>query len=369
MKGMLVSLAAAVSMLVIAGCTQAAPPAPTPAAKADQPAKPAAVQPTAAPAKEAAQPTKAAAQPTAAPAKKVEFPEKGKAITTIVTYPAGGGADIATRVLAAEMETVLGAKLAIINEPGGATQVGTRMIAKAKPDGYTIGLANLPSIVTILMDKERQADFALKDLQALGLFTYDPAIIAVKGDSPFKGMKDLVDAAKANPGKVRVTDSGILSDGHIADLLLQEATGARFAIVHTEGGTQAYTEVLGGNADACNISLGANSVELVKSGQLRMLGIYDKQGDPRFPGVATAESQGYKVYSSTSRALSAPTGVPKEIVQLVAGSMKKIMDTADFKEKAAKMGLNLVYMNTAELETYWDGMEASVKPLISLAKK
>jgi tripartite-type tricarboxylate transporter receptor subunit TctC len=307
--------------------------------------------------------------PQATPTKAIKFPEAGKTITMIVPYTAGGGGDIGARLLAPIMAKELGGNIEVVNRVGAGSQVGVTELAQAKPDGYTIGFTHLPAVITIYLDPERQSVFTKKSLQTIGMYVIDPDALAVKADSPYKTMKDLVDAAKAAPGKISIGDSGILSDGHIAIMQLQQLSGARFAIVHGAGGAQGTADLLGGQVTAQNMNLGGSNLELVRSGQVRFLGIFDKQTSANYPGVPTAESQGFPIFSATSRAISAPAGTPSEIVALLTGAMKRAMEGAELKQKAKDLGLVLAYMSPTELDKYWTDMETSVKPLMDLAKK
>ncbi len=306
--------------------------------------------------------------PGAALGSRTDFPVKGKAITLIVPYDAGGAGDVGARLLAPYLEKELGTNVEVVNKPGAGSQVGVTELARSKPDGYTVGFVHLPAAIAIYLDPERQAAFARASLQPLAMYVVDPNAMAVKGDSPFRELKDLVEAARANPGKVTLSDSGILSDGHITSLRLQQVTGAKFAIVHGAGGAKGIADLLGGHTVGQNLNLSGNNVELARAGQIRLLGIFDKSTSANYPGVTTAESQGYPISVATSRAIAAPAGTPKEVVTALSGAIKRAMENPEFVEKATASGLGLRYMDPAQLETYWSGLEEQVKPLIALAK-
>ncbi len=331
------------------------------------------VPPTAAPAVATAPVAVATAVPTAAPSatptKGIDYPVKGRTITMIVPYAAGGGGDIGARLLAPVLEKELGTNIEVVNKPGAGSQIGITELVRAKPDGYTIGFTHLPAVITIYLDPERQAVFTKKDLQPLAMYVIDPNALGVKGDSQYKSIKDIVEAAKAAPGKVIVSDSGILSDGHISILRLQQLTGVRFAIVHSEGGAKGVADLLGGHTHALNMNLGGANVDLAKSGQIRVLAIFDKQENPNYPGVTTATAQGYPINVGTSRAISAPAGTPKEIVDKLTGAIKRAMESAELKQKAKELGLALVYMSPSELDAYWAQMEDQIKPIMQMAKE
>lgn len=357
MKRVLVSLVAAIAALSLAatGCSQAAP-SPTTA-------------PTAAPAK-AAEPTKASApQPTSTPvAKKVDFPEKGKPIMLIVPFPAGGSTDVSARVLTSFWENELGTTVQVVNKGGAGSQVGITELAQSKPDGYTVGFTLLPATITIYLDPERKAVFGRKDLQFVGMHVSDPQLVAVPVDSPFKTMKDLIDAAKARPGEIKAAAVGILGPEHLSILKLERATGAKFNTVQFDGSAPALTALLGGHIDLQLGTLGVFA-SAHKSGKVRFLSVLDKEKNRLVPDVPTVESQGYEVYSSVDRVVSAPAGTPKGAVDVLTSAMKRAMDKEEHRKKIEDMGMTLRYMGPEEIAAYWDAMEAELKPLVEVARK
>lgn len=326
---------------------------------------PAAPSPTAAP-KPA--PTKApeAPKPTAAPAK-AAFPEKGKAINLLVAFPAGGSTDVGARLLAPLMEKSLGTPVQVVNRGGAGGQVGWTELAGYKPDGYGIGYVNLPSIITQYLDPERKAVFKRESFQPLAMHVVDPAVIAVAADSPYKTAKDLLDAAKANPEKIKAGADGILTDDHLNILQLERMSGAKFATVQFEGGAPKMTALLGGHIDAAFGNVG-DTVSQFKSGKIRVLAVLDKEENKFYPGIKTLEAQGYKVYGASSRGVAAPAGTPKEAVDALSQSIKKAMEDEDHKKKMDESGLTLRYFGPAEFEAYWSDMEKDIEPLMAAVK-
>ncbi len=359
--GTLVLVIALLTTLLVA-CAPAATPAPTAApaqSKAAEPTKPAAA---------AAAPTKAA-EPTALPAKKVDFPAKGKSIDFIVPWPPGGNVDLGARLLGTILEKDLGVTVNMINKAGSTSQLGLTDIAQAKPDGYTIGVLTLPTGIITYLDAARKAVYTRKNFQPLALQTADPGVIVVKADGPYKGVKDLVDAAKANPKKVKVSTNGRMSVTHFALLQLEKAAGVEFAVTHFDGSQPGLTAVLGGHVDAHFDNAGPSVVNMVKSNQCAVIGVQDTQENIYLPGSKTLEAQGYKVYSTSSRGVVAPAGVPKEIVDILASSIKKAVASQEHKDKLASLTLSERYMDPAQFETYWTDMETEVKSLMELAEK
>jgi tripartite-type tricarboxylate transporter receptor subunit TctC len=359
------TLAIVTASLMVGGCSQAAAPTATPAKAAE--ATKAAASATAPAASPTQQPS-AAAQPATAPAKKVDFPASGKTITMIVPSAAGGGTDVTARLLAPKLEKDLGVPVQIVDKPGAAQQVGMTDVALAKPDGYTFGWAVLPTVSGIYLDPERKAAFGRKGLQAVAQVSNTPFSLSVNADSPYKTMKDLLDFAKANPEKIKGGTSGPLSTPHIANMLVQKAAGAKFAVVHFDGGGPELTALLGGHIDVSFNSVGEVSPQ-AKNGGVRVLGILDKSENKTLPGVKTAEAQGYPVNVSVSVGVCAPANTPKEIVDLMSKSIQKALQSDDVVSNMDTRGENAQFMAPDQYNSYWDSVDEQVKPLIDLAKQ
>ncbi len=298
----------------------------------------------------------------------VDFPAKGKPITIIVPFAAGGGTDVAARLLASLMEKDLGVPVQIVNRPGAGSQVGVTALATSKPDGYTIGITPFPHVMTTYLDPERKAVFSRSSFEPVGAFFVNPVISSVAAGSPHKTLKDVIDAAKANPGKIKAGATGILGPSHLGLLQLQQVAGVQLAAVQFDGGAPQMTALLGGHIDlATNIT--PEVMGPSKAGQIRLLGIMDKTESPFLPGVKTLESQGYPVVSTSPVGISAPAGTPKEIVTLLAASMKKAVSSTDWKSKMQDLGFTTMVPNPNDYAAFWQETEARVKPLMELAKR
>jgi tripartite-type tricarboxylate transporter receptor subunit TctC len=299
-----------------------------------------------------------------------DFPAKGKSITMILGTSAGGSTDVGARILAAAMEKDLaatGTRIQVENKPGAGWQIGLTALARSRPDGYTIGFTILPQTITNYLDPERKAVFDRQSFQPLGMQVVDPGVIAVKASSPHKTLKDVIDAAKANPGKLKASATGILSDDHLAVLQLEKLTGAKFAIVQFDGSAKAMTALLGGHTDVYFGNIG-DTFPQAKAGEVRVLCVMDDEESKFLPGK-TSFSQGIKLESSSSRGLSAPVGTPKELVDFLAGAIKKAIADPEHMKKMEEQGLTVRYMDPARMEKYWSEMEEQIKPLMSIAKE
>lgn len=297
---------------------------------------------------------------------KMDFPQKGKAISVIVPFPAGGGNDLAARALAPAFEKEIGTTVQVVNRAGASGQVGTTAAAQAKPDGYTLGYPTLSAVVITYLDAERQAAFEQKSFEPVAADVLVPIMMAVKANSPYKTVKDLADAAKAKPKTIKA-GTGRLTQEHLALLQLEKMTGAKFVFVGFEGGAPALTALLGGHIDAMPGNV-VNFLPHVKSGALRVLGTMDNERSQFMPDVPTFEEQGYKLFSTSTRSYLAPAGIPKEIVNILSTSIRKAMENEDYKKKMDQMAFTRRYLGPQDVAKLFGEMEIQYKPLIQLAK-
>jgi tripartite-type tricarboxylate transporter receptor subunit TctC len=306
------------------------------------------------------------ALPALAPA--AGFPEKGRPITLIVAYPPGGGTDVTGRLLAPMMEKELGTSVQVLNKPGAGGQVGYTELSRSRPDGYTIGYLILPTVITTYLDPSRQSVFSRKSFELLALQDNDPGIIAVKDNSPYKTLKDLIDAAKANPGKIRTTTSGILSDDHIAAMTTEQVAGVKFAIVHFDGSAPGRNAVLGGHVEVFYGNVSEMQAQ-VASGEIRLLAVMDPKRTKFFPEVKTAEEQGYKIYSGVHRGIGMPAGAPKEVRDALAETLKKIITGDEFRARMEKLCYAPLYMDPQTYANFWTDYEVQAKKWVEWAAK
>src|SRR3954451_25423337 len=180
----------------------------------------------------------------AAPAM-AQAPWPDRPVTMIIAYAAGGGTDTAARTLARFMEKDLGQPVVVVNRPGAGGEIGWSELARAKPDGYTIGFTNTPGIVTVPI--ERQARFRLEDFAPIANIVDDPGGIWVLADSPYRNLAELVEAAKRAPGTLGYGTTGIGSDDHLAMLALERQAGVQFLHIPLAGSSQVRTALLSRN--------------------------------------------------------------------------------------------------------------------------
>lgn len=309
----------------------------------------------------------AAAAPFAGPALAQDFPRK--AIQLIVAFPPGGSTDIGARIMAAIAEKEIGQPVVVVNKAGAGGQVGWSEVSRARPDGYTLAFINLPGMNTIILDPERKAIFGIDSFVPVINQVLDPGIIWVKGDSPYKTLADLVEAASKNPGKVSACTTGILSDDHLAILMLNEAAKTDFRIVHFDGGAQQLTAILGGHVEVAFDNIGG-VLKRAQSGEVRVLAVMDPERSKFLPDVPTTKELGYpSVVSSSTRGVAAPKGTPPAIVKAVENAFRKAIENPEHVKKMEDAGLGIRLLAGADYAKYYADLHAKAAKYTEWALK
>ncbi len=285
----------------------------------------------------------------------------------ICPFAAGGGGDNAARVLAASLEKELGVPIQVLNKAGAGGQVGHAELANAKPDGYTLLYSSMPQNIGVYLDPERKAGYDRQSFTAIAMHAYDPDAITVKGDSKYKTVKDLVDAAKASPEKIKFAVMGRGDPSHLALIQLEQAAGVKFASVIIDGGAPCITALMGGHVDAICTAI-SPQLPQIKAEELRPLALLQEDKNPFAPDVPTMKSQGYNINWAIYRSVMAPAGVPKDVVDVLNGAIKRAMETEDHKKRLQDMSQLPFFMDSERFSAYWDQMEATMKPMMDLIK-
>ena len=290
-----------------------------------------------------------------------QYPERG--ITLIVPYGAGGGTDITARLLARDVEGVLGKPVTVENRAGGGGWVGWGALAAAKPDGYTLGYLNVPSMYAGYLDRQYNRKETLDSFTPLMNHVIDYNVWAVRAESPFKTVKDVIEAAKKTPNAITVTGFGAGGDDHIAALGVEAETGTKFVIVHHRSTAEGKTQVLGGHVQilAANIS---EIAEEVKSGQVRLLGVMSPQRSKFLPNGSTFKEQGFNQVWSVSRGIAAPAALPDNVKATLTAALEKTLTSREHQQKAEQLSLEPLVIKGDAYKTFLKDNEQSTKKLM-----
>lgn len=293
-----------------------------------------------------------------------DYPDTGKSITLLIPYGAGGGSDLAGRLAASGLEKELGVTIVVENNPAGSGQQAITQLAGADPDGYTLAFQPLPALNTMYLDAERGASFTRDDFVPIANHDTDPVAFGVAANSPFKSMKDVIDAATTNPGSVTSGSNGVLAAAHLGLLQLQESTGAKFTWTSFDDGGQLRTSVLGGSVDL-EVQPVSELTAAAADGSMRILGIMTDERLKGLPDVPTLAEIGYPdALMATNRILLAPAGTPQEIVDKLSSSLKTAMEDPAYQAQAQERLLELNYMDAAAVEAMWENFDNSIGTLI-----
>ena len=249
-----------------------------------------------------------------------------KTIKIIVPSKAGGSTDTSARLFIKTAKKYMkGAGFVIKNVPGSGGQKGFEEIARAKADGYTIGMMFTTQIVAHIVSK--RARYTLDSFHVIGNMMQDPLIIAVPTDSPIKDLKGFVEAAKEKSLTVAV--NGIGSDDFVAAKKFENHTGTSFNLMPTKGSTEQKALILGGHVDASFMNLTQMQAQQ-KAGTARILAVMDSSRSDILPDVPTAEEQGLPVSMTATRGFVAPAGISKEIADKLDKLLQDVMSDDEF---------------------------------------
>lgn len=292
----------------------------------------------------------------------------GRPITLIVPFAAGGTTDISARLLGAALERDLGAPVQVVNRPGATTQIGATELARAGPDGHTLGLMSLPSLSMTYLDAQRRAPYSRESFTPIAHFTADANLLVVPAESGFRGVAELVAAARAAPRRVRIGTVGLMSNAHLPGVALARAAGVDFAFVHFNGGAPAIAALLGGNVEAV-INGSQTTLPQQRAGKLRAIGTFAAERSAFFPETPTLREQGFDVSHPSAFALLGPAGLPAEAVATFAAATRRAAESEEVRRRMTEVALTVRYMDPAELAAFWADAEIRQRPLIELARQ
>jgi tripartite-type tricarboxylate transporter receptor subunit TctC len=278
-----------------------------------------------------------------------------RAVTMIVPFPPGGVADIVGRPLAAMMEKSLKQPVVIVNRTGAGGALGMREVARAAPDGYTILMAL--SSISIFPVSERvngkQPSYELKDFAPIALVTADPTVLVVRADSPYKSVKDFVEAAKAKPGKINYSSSGVYGTLHVAMEMFANAAGVELFHVPYGGGGPAITALLGGQVEA-SAQGPAAAIGQIRGGKMRALAGWGTERLKLLPDLPTFKELGYDVEFYIWSGVFAPAATPSPVATRLREVVKTAATSQEFRNAMEKVSTPVSYLDAPEFAKYWE---------------
>ncbi|MDI6762700.1 MAG: tripartite tricarboxylate transporter substrate binding protein [Thermodesulfobacteriota bacterium] len=275
-------------------------------------------------------------------------PYPTKPINLIVTFPPGGTLDTSTRILAIKAEKILGQPVIVSNVGGGAGSVALGQVAKKRPDGYDI--TSCASTGLIRIPQLRAVPYSHEDFVPIMHFTSVQSGLVVKSDSPYKTLKDLVEYARKNPGKVNYATSGAGSPMHMAMEYIADKEGIQWTHVPYAGGAPGLTAVLGGHVTAMSDS--TEWLPHVKEGSLRLLVTHGERRMKSFPNVPTLRDLGFDFINETVFMIATPKGTPPAIVKKLEEAFHKAMEDPEFVRTIQNLEFDVAYRNSEDTKKY-----------------
>src|SRR4051812_10871018 len=290
-----------------------------------------------------------------------------KPVEVVVHTGPGGGNDVLGRAIAQmmEKEKLLPTRLLIINKPGGNGAVAAAFLKEKEGDVNTIGLITSVWIATPLVSKE--ARVTLKDLQPIARLMLEPAVIAVRADSPYKTLAEFINAAKAKPGQLKQSGGSLTSRDNLVHQALQAHTGAKWAFVSFPGGGERVAALLGGHVDMMVIEP-QEAGEQIRAGKMRAIAQIADHRLAGMPDVPTMKEAGFDLTLAPQiRGVVAPPGVPREVVAYWEDRFAKLVQTASWKKYLADNQVEEGYQNAAEFAKSIDAIEKQLRPQLEQA--
>jgi tripartite-type tricarboxylate transporter receptor subunit TctC len=261
-----------------------------------------------------------------------------KPIRLVVPFPPAGGTDVLSRSLAQAITASSKWIIVVDNKPGAGGNIGLDAAAKSPPDGYTIAMGQTANLAVNPALYASMPFDPLKDFAPIALISSQPLILVVNATSPYKTLKDLVDAAKQSPGKINMASSSNGTIGHIGGELFQRRAGIKMTHVPYKGAGAAVTDLMGGNVD-CFFGNSQAVGGQVTGGRLRALAVTSPQRLASFPNVPTVAELGYPGFeAATWSGLVAPAGTPPAIVARLNAEANKALASGEMKAKLAEEG-------------------------------
>jgi tripartite-type tricarboxylate transporter receptor subunit TctC len=261
-----------------------------------------------------------------------------RTVRIVVPYAPGGNTDFTARSVAQKLTDIFGQQVVVDNRPGGATNIGTELVAKAAPDGYTLLMGGASNAINMSLFAKPPYD-TLRDFQMISLCVQGANVLAVHPALPARNLKELIALAKSKPGQLNFSSSGIGSSNQMAGELFKVMAGINIVHVPYKGNAPAITDTIGGQVEMTFSGVPA-LVPHIESGRLRGIAIGSLKRFPALPNIPTFDESGLKGYEATTWfGLMAPAKTPRDIVNRVSVETDKVLKSADIRQRFMVEGL------------------------------
>ena len=294
------------------------------------------------------------------------YPERP--IMLMVSYGAGGATDFQARIVTmiAGNEDALGMPIAILNKPGAGGRVGWNWFAtSAEADGYTLGAYNIPHFIA--QSIKGGVEYSADSFEPIANWGADPAVFVVAADSEFNSMGDVVDWAKANPGKLTFSGAGLFVGHHIAALQLEKASGVKLAYIPTKGGGAAAMKAVIAGDVMGGVNNLSDAFRAREAGNVKILGVFDLERNAFMEDVPTLKEQGFDVDNASVnfRGVMVPKGTPQGIIDKLAATVPEMFKNGRVAGKMKAGGSPMHIMTRDEVKAMWAAREETLKELLA----
>lgn len=267
-----------------------------------------------------------------------------KNVTVIVAYKAGSGTDNTARVLSKFAADKIGKTIVIQNLEGGSGSIGWTALSHARPDGYTLGFVNLPTLCSNIV--EQLGDYKIDDFVPICNHVNETSMVMVSKNSPFNTLQDLIAYAKENPGKLKASTNGMKASNHIGAELLAKSAGFKYMAIPYGGTADQLLALRQGEVD---FSVAKEADIASMTGEVKVLGVFAEKRMPSFPDAPTLGELGlYNKWYGSARAIVAPKGTPADVIAFYEEAFKKAMEDPEYIAAAKKAGVTTLYMNAED---------------------
>jgi tripartite-type tricarboxylate transporter receptor subunit TctC len=286
-------------------------------------------------------------------------------VRIVAPFAPGGTGDILARLIGQELSQRLGQSFVIENRGGGGTNVGTEVVVRAPPDGYTLLLIIPPNVINVTLYENLSFNF-IRDIVPLASISTTPGVVVVNPQFPASSIPELIAYTKANPGKTYISSGGVGSSQHVYGELFKMMTGADITHVPYRGEGPALADLIGGQVQVL-FSLLPGAIEYIRAGTLRALAVTTAARLPQLPDLPTVGDfvPGYE--ASAFQGLGAPRNTPDDIVDKLNAEVNALLDKPDLKARIAELGGAVFKTSPAEFGKYLAEQRAKWASVIKFA--
>lgn len=282
-------------------------------------------------------------------------------VTIVVPYAAGGSHDLVARALQPQMEKILGVPVMVDNKPGGGSTIACNFVKAAPPNGYT--LVTVSPTLSIIKYTLPESNVTFDQFEPVAYVGYTPQGVFTRIDAPWNNLKELLEYAKANPGKLKCGNAGHGGNFHMGAVGIEQATGVKFTHIPFKGSAPAVPAVMGGHVDII-VSTIADTLHMVKGGSLKVLGLAAPERNKFAPDAQTFKELGFDIEFSTYWSYLGPKGMPKDRVNILFEAFKKSTETREVREFFDMQGVTPSLKNPGELAAYYKAEDVKWGKLI-----